>query len=274
MNREERIAIAKETIVISEKGSYLFRGKPIEIGCKRDTRYYSEDYLKNMQDTFLTILKNVSNPTNGRIIVRNESTVKTIFRLRNVGNIGVLNFASAYNIGGGFETGAMAQEEALAYCSNLAYTQSEEKEGLSYYRENKKFNYPIYTDGMLTSTVTFFRDENFNLVENPVKSLVVTAPAVNVSALRNKGDIDVNVYPIMYNRMKYILELFVLNKCTDIILGAFGCGVFGNDPHDIAQIWEMLLYDEGFIQCFDSITFSVLDNSKEKVNINSFLDFF
>lgn len=275
MNREDRILVARETIEISQSGVYFLNGEPIKISTNRDTKYYSSEYLKNMQSIFADVFRNIKNDKVGSVSVKNESTVKTIFDIGdNDKKIGVLNFASAYNIGGGFESGAMAQEEALAYCSNLAYIQSEEKEGLQYYKENKKLNYPIYTDGILTGTVTFFRDENFNFVKRPIKSLVITAPAVNVSALRNKGDLNVSVLDIMYNRMKYILELFVLNKCTDIILGAFGCGVFGNNPYDIAEIWKKLLYRYGFIKCFNSVIFSVLDNSKEKVNINSFKEKF
>lgn len=275
MNREDRILVARETIELSQSGVYFLNGEPIKISTNRDTKYYSSEYLKNMQSIFADVFRNIKNDKAGSVSVKNESTVKTIFDIGdNDKKIGVLNFASAYNIGGGFESGAMAQEEALAYCSNLAYIQSEEKEGLQYYKENKKLNYPIYTDGMLTGTVTFFRDENFNFVKRPIKSLVITAPAVNVSALRNKGDLNVSVPDIMYNRMKYILELFVLNKCTDIILGAFGCGVFGNNPYDIAEIWKKLLYRTGFIKCFNSVIFSVLDNSKEKVNINSFKEKF
>lgn len=275
MNREDRILVARETIELSQSGVYFLNGEPIKISTNRDTKYYSSEYLKNMQSIFADVFRNIKNDKAGSVSVKNESTVKTIFDIGdNDKKIGVLNFASAYNIGGGFESGAMAQEEALAYCSNLAYIQSEEKEGLQYYKENKKLNYPIYTDGMLTGTVTFFRDENFNFVKRPIKSLVITAPAVNVSALRNKGDLNVSVPDIMYNRMKYILELFVLNKCTDIILGAFGCGVFGNNPYDIAEIWKKLLYRAGFIKCFNSVIFSVLDNSKEKININSFKEKF
>lgn len=275
MNREDRILVARETIEISQSGVYFLNGEPIKISTNRDTKYYSSEYLKNMQSIFADVFRNIKNDKAGSVSVKNESTVKTIFDIGdNDKKIGVLNFASAYNIGGGFESGAMAQEEALAYCSNLAYIQSEEKEGLQYYKENKKLNYPIYTDGMLAGTVTFFRDENFNFVKRPVKSVVITAPAVNVSALRNKGDLNVSVTDIMYNRMKYILELFVLNKCTDIILGAFGCGVFGNSPYTIAEIWKELLYRDGFIKCFNSVIFSVLDNSKEKANINSFIENF
>lgn len=50
--------------------------------------------------------------------------------------------------------------------------------------------------------------------------------------------------------------------------------LFGNNPYDIAEIWKKLLYRDGFIKCFNSVIFSVLDNSKEKVNINSFKEKF
>lgn len=156
MNREDRILVARETIEISQSGVYFLNGEPIKISTNRDTKYYSSEYLKNMQSIFADVFRNIKNDKVGSVSVKNESTVKTIFDIGdNDKKIGVLNFASAYNIGGGFESGAMAQEEALAYCSNLAYIQSEEKEGLQYYKENKKLNYPIYTDGMLTVRLLF-----------------------------------------------------------------------------------------------------------------------
>jgi len=63
---------------------------------------------------------------------------------------------------------------------------------------------------------------------------------------------------------------FAEKKNKNIILGAYGCGVFRNDPHTAAKYWNELLYDENFISYFDNIVFAVLDNSKNRDCIKAF----
>ena len=48
----------------------------------------------------------------------------------------------------------------------------------------------------------------------------------------------------MEKRMRYILKLFATKGDRTIILGAYGCGVFGNDAADVAGIFYKLLKDE------------------------------
>lgn len=71
-------------------------------------------------------------------------------------------------------------------------------------------------------------------------------------------------------RMRKVLALFAEKKNKNLILGAYGCGVFRNDPNLIADYWRELLYDENFISYFDNIIFAVLDNSKTQSCIKFF----
>ncbi|GIP36094.1 TIGR02452 family protein [Paenibacillus sp. J2TS4] len=66
----------------------------------------------------------------------------------------------------------------------------------------------------------------------------------------------------MKNRMRLALSIFAHKKDKYLILGAYGCGVFRNDPKKVAGWWHDLLNDEGFGSLFSEIRFAVLDISK------------
>jgi uncharacterized protein (TIGR02452 family) len=205
-----------------------------------------------------------------RIALRRESTVDTVFMLQSTGidggRAGVLNFASAHKPGGGFINGAMAQEEALAYCSDLYMQQ----EGSPYYDINAKTGSKMYTDTAIYSRVTFFRDSAFRLVRRPYAVNVITCPAVNLAQVRAKGENVKTAGLTMMNRMRKILYLFAEKGCREIVLGAYGCGVFGNDPRDVANMWRRLLVDENLRRSFGHIIFAVYDKNDKERNFDIF----
>ena len=148
-------------------------------------------------------------------------------------------------------------------------------EGKEYYEINRRKNNPIYTDTMFMSNVTFFRNSRFNLVSNPTMCNVLTCPAVNIGALRGRVGTDMNfAKETMKNRMRKILYLFAYYGCEELILGAFGCGVFGNNPEDVARNWFELLFDEGLGDYFKYISFSIIDRNGRDSNIDIFNEFF
>ena len=123
---------------------------------------------------------NMNGTCNARGQVENISTVDAIRKLAHEDkeSIGVLNFASAKNPGGGFINGAMAQEESIAASSTLYKTLTAHEE---YYRNNRAQSSMMYTDHAIYSPdVVFFRDGRFQLVERSVKASVLTLPAVNM----------------------------------------------------------------------------------------------
>ena len=273
MNRRDTmIQIAQDSIEISKKGEYQIGNRLYRFDTANDTKLFV-----SMEEVINEVKKKakVGHPF---IEVVNEGTVDAIFRLsknkqKNL-SLGVLNFASAYNPGGGFESGAMAQEECLAYCSDLFMKQTT-GEGKEYYEINRRKNNPIYTDTMFMSNVTFFRNSRFNLVSNPTMCNVLTCPAVNIGALRGRVGTDMNfAKETMKNRMRKILYLFAYYGCEELILGAFGCGVFGNNPEDVARNWFELLFDEGLGDYFKYISFSIIDRNGRDSNINIFNEFF
>lgn len=201
--------------------------------------------------------------------VDNISTVEAVRMLAAEGktDIGVLNFASAKNPGGGFLNGAKAQEESLTVSSTLYPTLTAHEE---YYKENRAHSSMIYLDyGIYSPEVVFFRDGAFRLTETPVKASVLTLPAVNMGQVLLKGENAEEAKRVMRRRMKLVLGIFAEQKARHLVLGAYGCGVFRNDPGEVAAWWRELL-EEGMGQYFDSVFHAVLDHSKEQHCIKAF----
>lgn len=201
--------------------------------------------------------------------VENISTVEAIRLLAAEGKtgIGVLNFASAKNPGGGFINGAMAQEESLAVSGTLYPTLTAHE---TYYRENRSNRSMMYLDYAIYSPdVVFFRDEKFRLTETPATASVLTLPAVNMGQVRLKGENVQEAKRVMRRRMQLALAIFARQNAKHLVLGAYGCGVFRNDPKEIAAWWDEFL-EEGMGQYFDSVFHAVLDRSKEGACIRAF----
>lgn len=275
----DRKATAGETLRILKQGYYEYEGKKIDIledhtrsvnnsvlitpeeGAKLLERYEEESRMAGTQSSGKTC----------RITLKNISTVDGITAMAESSGssvrIGVLNFASAKNPGGGFLNGAMAQEESLAASSGLYKTLTVHE---TYYRVNRATPSMIYTDhGIYSPDVVFFRDGRFKLAAEPVKASVLTLPAVNMGQVLQKGE-DVRIAEqAMRRRMAIALAIFADRGHRRLILGAYGCGVFRNDPALIAGWWKELL-EEPFGGCFDEILFAVLDRSVNQACIRAF----
>jgi len=59
--------------------------------------------------------------------------------------------------------------------------------------------------------------------------------------------------------MEYLLAVASLQGCDSLVLGAWGCGVFRNDPEMVAHLFREALVSERLRGCFRAIRFSVLD---------------
>lgn len=276
----DRKAMAQETLKILDKGYYEPAGKE-EAGQISDKRQITikADMEQSIGRSIL-----ISPEEGGKILekyqacarcgkpetrVENISTVAAVRLLAAEGkpDIGVLNFASAKNPGGGFINGANAQEESLAVSSTLYPTLTAHED---YYRENRAHKSMMYLDYAIYSPGTvFFRDENFRLTETPVKASVLTLPAVNMGQVILKGENAQEAKRVMRRRMKLALGIFAEQKARHLVLGAYGCGVFRNDPIEVAAWWRELL-EEGMGQYFDSVFHAVLDSSREKLCLKAF----
>lgn len=269
----DRKAVARQTLEIMSTGWYETEGKRVEIRSLQEDSINRSILLTPEQG--LELLKHYENgsgrPEGYRTFIWNCSTVDAILRMaeEGQGRCAVLNFASARNPGGGFINGAMAQEESLAASSCLYGTLTAHEE---YYRFNRACGSMIYTDHAIYSPdVVFFRNGSFQLLKEPVTASVLTLPAVNMGQVILKGE-DVSVAErAMKHRMKLALAIFAEQGCKNLILGAYGCGVFRNDPVKIAGWWRELL-STCYADQFDIIIYAVLDRSSSRLCLKAFLE--
>lgn len=269
MKKTSRIEAAQNTLKYLKEGYYIIDEKRIDISVLHKKSLEKSILISpNEGEVLVEKYKDSVDNKIANIKVLNMPTVKAVLDLisENLKDIGVLNFASAKNPGGGFLNGALAQEESIAVGSGLYETQLKNEK---YYLENRACKTMMYTDYMIYSPeVVFIRDEKLNLLENPVTANIITAPAVNYGQVLLKKEDEVLAQKLMKIRMRKVLALFVENK--NLILGAYGCGVFRNDPYTITKYWKELLYDENYISYFENIIFAVFDNSKNQECIKAF----
>jgi uncharacterized protein (TIGR02452 family) len=76
----------------------------------------------------------------------------------------------------------------------------------------------------------------------------------------------------MVHRAEYIIKIAIENHVDNLVLGAWGCGVFGNDPKDVSNWFKRLLFENGYIHCFKNVSFGVYD--RQGSNYETFLDTF
>ena len=148
-----------------------------------------------------------------------------------------LNFANALFAGGAYTMGGNAQEESLCRASLLYYTIREQKE---FYSDNRKRASALYTDGMILSeNVSIIRDDSGALLNERMTADFVTCPAVNRNELLPWNRKNAN--GVMERRIEKIVS-FMQSQSPDVmVLGAFGCGAFGNKREIILPFFEQAI---------------------------------
>ena len=181
----------------------------------------------------------------------------------------VLNFASATRAGGGYETGANAQEEALCRQSTL-YSSIASRAAAEMYNFNRQNTSPVVSDYMLISPcVEVFRDVNMKLLPEPHKTAVITSPAPNLNG-RAAGLSKAKLHEVMTDKIRKLLIASAYHGFRTITLGAWGCGVFGHNPADMAGYFREVLVDEKYCELFDGVVFAILDKTKSSPNYTAF----
>ncbi|WNO10875.1 TIGR02452 family protein [Teredinibacter sp. KSP-S5-2] len=269
-NRNQRSKIAHNTLEILEAKKYLTpNGVKTDISsqlskCVDGSIHYTPETL----DILLGEIDPTGN-TETQIEVINETTFAGAKTLLNQGNGKVLclNFASAKNPGGGFIGGSQAQEEALTRASGLYDCLSQY---MDMYIDNRTYKSCLYRNHIIYSPdVPVFRDEMDELIEAPWSTSIITAPAVNYGALKENEKEQAET--VMRERIDMVLAIAYEHEYKNLVLGAWGCGVFRNDPYRIAAYFCHSLSKEGrFHNSFERVRFSVFDRSE---NTNTYTAF-
>lgn len=226
--------------------------------------YVGSSGVKDMLDNIMSEYSEW--PKAPKFIFENVEVVEHIMHNKEIANKSAvyLNFASAKSEGGGFKSGkgSLAQEEALCMSSDLwaSLTSDVAKE---YYRVNNAHTFKgLYTNCILyTPRVTFSRSgslsvPSFEPLREPIVTAVVTAPAVNFNeynkrAIRHqKGSWEI-ANAVMQERMDRVMYVCLENGKHDLVMGPWGCGVFGGSINKLM----MYVMKSPYVNYFDSISF-------------------
>ncbi|MFC9631622.1 TIGR02452 family protein [Streptomyces mirabilis] len=207
--------------------------------------------------------------------VTGESSLEAARRLvgkdagRSADPVAVLNFASARNPGGGFLNGAQAQEEALCRASALYSCLLRAREFYDHHRAHRD---PFYTDRVIHSpAVPVFRDDRGGLLDEPYTVGFLTAAAPNAGVvLHTAPERAPELGPTLAVRAERVLETAAAHGYRRLVLGAWGCGVFRNDPAQVAGAFHDLLVDGRFEGAFGHVVFGVLDRTRDQATRGSF----
>ncbi len=260
-SRKKAAEIARDTIEILAAGRYTnSRGEKVVI------RQLVEDAMNG------TIgyppdatLPNVV-PTDRQAVfeVVNDTTLEAARKLVSEGfNPAALNFASARHPGGGFLNGARAQEESLCRSSALY----ECINGNAMYRHHATMGGGFYSNYAIYSpAVPVFKDDDGNRLDAPYLCAFVTAPAVNAGVYvkdhkRHRHD---EVRGEMRDRIEKVLAVMAGHGHNAAVLGAWGCGVFKNDPEVIAELFAQALRGR-FAGVFAKVVFAVLSSDGQTI---------
>lgn len=206
------------------------------------------------------------------IEVTGESSLEAARRLTAAGPgpVAVLNFSSARNPGGGYLNGAQAQEEALCRASALYTTLLRAPEFYAHHRAERS---PFYTDRVIHSPgVPVFRDDRGRLLDTPYQVGFLTSPAPNAGVIAQRAPAEVHRIPAaLAARAERVLETAAERGYRRLVLGAWGCGVFRNDPEQVAEAFRARLTTGGrFAGHFDETVFAVLDRTADGATLEAF----
>lgn len=242
-NKEERATIAQKHITEMEQK-------------------YSKETVYSVQNTTIYgidhAFSQLSKEVTPKFRTEDLDSVSAIFK-HHSNKTAVLNFASFKNPGGAFLNGARAQEECLCHESNLYNVLSQFQDG--FYKVNLKcLNRSLYRNKALYSKDVLFLKNNQEL-----KCDVITCAAPNYKAAhRFKGVQPQENYTTLESRIKFVIDIAEEQQVNTLILGAFGCGVFGQDPKEVAQLFKKYLIKTSYIH---NVVFAIPNKGNSNYSI-------
>jgi uncharacterized protein (TIGR02452 family) len=121
----------------------------------------------------------------------------------------------------------------------------------------------LYSDSMIWSPgCPVFRDDDGRLLEEPRLVTFITSAAPNAGAAATNRPEELPLIPkVFHRRSEYVLALAASLEYKRLVLGAWGCGVFRNDPEVVANAFVSHLTRGEWSGRFERVVFSVLDTS-------------
>ena len=260
MNREHRQNLAHETLVALKRGSYEGPAGPVNFAeAQRAAEVGSRLYRPADAPDLLRELTWPAGPL-AEVRVHGATTLAAAAELAGrYQRVGVLNFASARHPGGGFLGGSQAQEESLARSSGLYACLTQFAEMYAFNARPESTG--LYSDHLVYSPgVPVLRHDEGHWLPRPLLLDIITAPAVNAGALaRNSPELLPQLVPTMRQRLRLVLAAAARHGIEALVLGAWGCGVFANDPIQIARLFAEALAEPGIRGRFRHLDFAIFD---------------
>ena len=214
---------------------------------KKNTNYIKDHELHATSNTYDTTI----------LIFKQDVSVcvkACVTRLQEGEHACVLDFASYTNPGGGFTKGSIAQEEDICRTSGLYPCLAQFEDTVFKKRREDRL------DGLYGDDYFYVKDCPFIVNGKNFPIDVIAMAAVNANATHATSDI---VEEYMNKRMETVINAAASHGNTHLILGAFGCGVFGNDVEWVAKTWKQLL--DCYKGAFKSVVFVVTDPKQKAI---------
>lgn len=245
----------------------------------KKTKYYSNlpSYSMEMQN-----VPNERRHANGEIAktkyrIFQGDTVDVALKLKASGfNPCVLNMASYKEPGGRWKNGASAQEEAIFLRSTYDLSLSDPFK----FDKERYWNYPLeITSGIYSPDVLIFRKgmkDDYEVLEwkdckflNFVAVAALKKPKLSIGE-RGRREMNQHDVNITAEKIRTILRISLVNNHHHVLLGAFGCGAYGNPSWQIAELFFSILKEPEFYNRFSYIDFAILDTNPSENNYEIF----
>lgn len=235
--QKENILIWKDTVKQCEKGSYKSCPKSISI---------AYDSL---------ILTPFPRYDNMAVKVIDNDTLSCCGELiREGSNVMALNMAAPGIPGGGVRIGCYAQEENCFRRSN-------------YFQSIDASLYPISETGCIyTPIVTVIKDKDYNLLDKPFSVSMLACAALRYPSLTITGQYtNISDRKLMKHKIEQIFQVGYQMKHDTLVLSAFGCGAFRNNPNEVAEIFNEVLAT--YNNCFKYVLFAIISQYDANYNV-------
>lgn len=274
MRREENINIFQDTLRIFQENECLIKATKV---AQENQQVIPETEILDDARTIL-----YDNPAT--VIVSKKRSFEAASAYKGQ-KVCVHNFASASNPGGGVKNGANAQEECLCRCSNLYLCLKMPKLWDDFYLPHRTARNPLHNDDIIyTPGVRIIKSDTATPKLLP-KSLwfdvdVITCAAPNLRERPgnsyNTGDgsvpvkiTDKELLQLHEKRLRKILDVAYIKGNEIVILGAFGCGAFSNNPYVVATAAKNVIKD--YLYKFKIIEFAIYCNPRDDSNYKTFM---
>lgn len=256
-NREELIKIYNQVILDIKNGYYENSlGEEIEFTGKSKIKKDSKMYESLPPCTDHPIFSST------KIYVENNDTYLKAIEMGP--KAVVLNMASHRNPGGGVSKGSRAQEEELCRRSNLLYSlYSFIGKGRDLFGFGKDQSYPIPCyGGIYSPKISIYRRPgSYDTYDEPFFTNVISVAGILHPEIDFTTGMMLKKYVhIAKSKIRTILRIAIINKHSKLVLGALGCGAFGNPPKHIALLFKEVLGEDEFKNSFEEVCFAILDD--------------